>query len=62
MSGKSGTIKESYNDRIFLTLIYIFLIAMLIVVLYPLVYIVSASFSSPEAVTSGQVWLWPVDF
>lgn len=31
-------------------------------VIYPLIYIVSASFSSPFAVTTGQVWLWPVDF
>jgi multiple sugar transport system permease protein/putative aldouronate transport system permease protein len=29
-------------------------------VLYPLIYIVSASFSDPVAVTSGRVWLWPV--
>lgn len=33
-----------------------------VVVLYPLVYILSASFSSPLAVTSGRVVLWPVDF
>lgn len=62
MSSKSGVIKESYNDRVFLTLIYLFLGILMIVILYPLVYIVSASISSPEAVTSGQVWLWPVDF
>ncbi len=30
-------------------------------VLYPLVYILSASFSSSDAVISGKVWLWPVD-
>ncbi|TBL78357.1 carbohydrate ABC transporter permease [Paenibacillus thalictri] len=29
--------------------------------MYPLVYIVSASFSSSDAVISGKVWLWPVD-
>jgi len=27
-----------------------------------LVYIISSSFSSPLAVSSGRVWLWPVDF
>jgi len=30
-------------------------------VLYPCIFIVSASFSSTEAVVSGRVWLWPVD-
>lgn len=30
-------------------------------VLYPLIYVLSASFSSPDAITSGQMWLWPVD-
>ena len=29
-------------------------------VLYPIVYIVSASFSDSQAVVSGEVWLWPV--
>ncbi len=32
-----------------------------IVILYPLIYVFSASFSSPHAVVSGQVWLWPVE-
>jgi len=34
---------------------------LLVAVLYPLVYIASASISSARAVTSGEVWLWPVD-
>jgi putative aldouronate transport system permease protein len=33
----------------------------LIVVLYPLIYIASSSISDPLAVASGRVWLWPVD-
>ena len=35
---------------------------MLILVAYPLIYVLSASFSNPQAVSSGKVWLWPVDF
>ena len=42
--------------------VYVFLIAVLFVVLYPMIYIVSASFSNPLAVTAGKVWLYPVDF
>jgi putative aldouronate transport system permease protein len=57
----NNKIKESFTDRLFLTCVYIFLTLILIVVLYPLIYIVSASISSPAAVTSGKVWLWPVD-
>ena len=34
----------------------------MLAVLYPLVYILSASFSSAEAITSGRMWLYPVDF
>ena len=55
-------IRESFGDRIFLTIVYVFLFVVLLVVLYPLVFVVSSSFSSPVAVSSGRVWLWPVDF
>ncbi|MEK3890099.1 carbohydrate ABC transporter permease [Bacillus sp. FSL K6-3431] len=54
-------IKESMGDRFFVGAIYVLLILVLIAVLYPLIYIVSASFSNPSAVTSGRVWLLPID-
>jgi putative aldouronate transport system permease protein len=60
-SRRSRRIKESFGDRIFLLFVYVVLTVVLLCVLYPLVYIVSASFSSPLAVSSGKVWLWPVD-
>jgi putative aldouronate transport system permease protein len=34
--------------------------AMVVIVLYPLVYIVSASISDPVLVNSGQMWLYPL--
>lgn len=34
----------------------------LIIVLYPLIFVVSASFSNPEKVINGEMWLFPVDF
>ncbi|XEC93750.1 carbohydrate ABC transporter permease [Paenibacillus tarimensis] len=55
-------IKESVADRTFLFGIYVFLVTVLIAVLYPLIYILSSSFSSPSAVVGGKVWLLPVDF
>lgn len=55
-------IRESVGDRIFLAGVYLFLSIILLTVLYPLLYVVSSSFSSPLAVSSGRVWLLPVDF
>jgi putative aldouronate transport system permease protein len=54
-------IKETGYDRLFTVINYLFAGFMLLVVLYPLVYVLSASFSSPEALASGKVWLLPVD-
>lgn len=56
------SIRESVTDKFFLGIVYIFLSLVLILILFPLLHILSASFSSPSAVTSGKVWLWPVDF
>lgn len=56
------SIKESPGDRMLLAVIYACLTIGMLVVLYPLIYILSASFSSPFAVVSGKVWLYPVDF
>ncbi|MDQ0226159.1 sugar ABC transporter permease [Bacillus sp. 7586-K] len=61
MLGQKNKIKESFTDRLFLAGVYIFLTIVLVIVLYPLIYIISASISSPGAVSSGKVWLWPVD-
>lgn len=55
-----SVIKDSVGDRILLILFYIFLGFAGLVVLLPLVYIISASFSDPQAVVSNEVWLWPV--
>jgi multiple sugar transport system permease protein/putative aldouronate transport system permease protein len=61
-AARSGrTIRDTRGDRIFSAANYAVLTVYLLVVLYPLVYIVSASFSSPAAVTSGLVRLWPVE-
>lgn len=54
-------IRESAGDRIFVFTIYVILSLVLAAVLYPLIYIASSSISSPSAVVSGKVWLWPVD-
>ncbi|MBA2940824.1 carbohydrate ABC transporter permease [Paenibacillus sp. CGMCC 1.16610] len=62
MNTVKTTIRESAGDKIFVICLYVILSLLLVIVLYPLIYIVSSSFSSPAAVTSGRVWLWPVEF
>jgi putative aldouronate transport system permease protein len=49
-------------DRVFVPCVYLLLFVFLLVVLLPLLYILASSFSSPEAVSSGRVLLWPQDF
>lgn len=50
----------SLGDKIFTIIIYVVLSLVLIIILYPLLYVISASFSDPQAVVSGEVLLLPV--
>ncbi|WP_339324867.1 carbohydrate ABC transporter permease [Paenibacillus sp. FSL W8-0194] len=59
---KGTAIRESKGDRLFVAFVYLFLTLILVIVAVPLIYILSSSVSSPQAVTSGKVWLFPVDF
>ena len=52
----------SRDDKIFYVVITFVLTVIFILVLYPMLYVLSASFSSGTAVSSGKVFLWPVDF
>jgi len=49
------------SDKTFNVLNKTFLIIIVGLILYPLVFVVSASISDPTAVSSGKMWLWPVD-
>lgn len=55
-------IRETVGDRVFLVGVYLFLTLIFVLVFYPLIYVFSSSLSSPLAVSSGRVWLWPVEF
>jgi putative aldouronate transport system permease protein len=50
------------EDMAFSFMVYVLLTFVLIIIAFPLIYLVSASLSSPQAVISGRVWLLPVDF
>ncbi|MFC5449243.1 carbohydrate ABC transporter permease [Paenibacillus aestuarii] len=58
---RPARIQENMIDRFYLCGVYLFLTVCLIIVAYPLIYIVSSSFSSSSAVISGKVWLLPVE-
>lgn len=52
--------KYSSGDKVFTIFLHIFLLLALLIVLLPLMYVVSASFSDPQAVIRNEVWLFPV--
>lgn len=53
------TYRNSRTDRVFDILVYVLLIVAGLIVLYPLYFMVIASFSDPVYTNSGQVILWP---
>ena len=54
-------VQLSRTDKIYYFVVYALIIVMTLAVLYPLVYVVSASFSSGRAVSSGKVVFFPVE-
>lgn len=55
----AAVIKESKTDRLFLICNYLYVTIAFVLVLYPVVYILSASISTPSYVNSGEMWLLP---
>lgn len=53
--------KKLTQDRVVYFINYVMLAVFLIIVLYPLIYIISCSFSSGDALMSGKVKLFPVE-
>ncbi|MGW7160696.1 carbohydrate ABC transporter permease [Paenibacillus taichungensis] len=50
---------ESRGDRIFNIVNHFLLIIITLIVIYPLVFVLSASFSDLQAVLRGEMFLWP---
>ena len=57
---RDNKIKLSSADRIFVSINTLFLIIIMLIVAYPLLIIISSSFSDPQAVIAGEVLLLPV--
>lgn len=50
----------STGDKVFEIVNFTLLTLIMVIILYPVLYIVAASFSDPQAVISGQVFIFPV--
>lgn len=59
---KKNDIQKTTADKVFLLINKFFLLVIFVVTLYPLVFVISASVSNPEAVSTGKMLLWPVGF
>jgi len=55
-------IKLSFEDKIFTIINYLCLTFVLIIVGYPLLYVLSASFTDPKAIEAGKIIILPIDF
>jgi multiple sugar transport system permease protein/putative aldouronate transport system permease protein len=53
--------KLARGDMVYYFIAYTVVVFLVLIVLYPMVYIVSASFSAAGAVNAGRVWLFPVN-
>mgnify|MGYP001066340800 CR=1 FL=1 len=59
---KSSIIGYSAGDKIFNLCNMIIISLFVVIVLYPLYWVLIASISEPQAVNNGQVLLWPIGF
>lgn len=58
---KNNKIKRSVSDKTFNTVLLVIVTIYLLIVSYPIIYVIACSFSSGPALTAGRVFLWPVD-
>lgn len=54
--------KRTWDDHILYGLSNFILVFALIIVAYPILYVVACSFSTGSAINRGEVWVWPVGF
>jgi putative aldouronate transport system permease protein len=52
-------VRLSYGDRIFNFFNYAICALITVSIVYPLYFVVIASFSDPDLINQGKVWLWP---
>lgn len=57
---KKNRIRESKSDYVYYVICGFILFLLAVIIIYPLYYIVIASISDPDAVLTGEAWLYPV--
>lgn len=57
----STKIVDSFGDRVLNLITNIILILIVLIIGYPLLYVISCSFTKTDALSAGMVVLWPVD-
>ena len=58
---KDHKVKDTLGDRILNAITAALLILVILIVIYPIMFIISASFSSSRALEAGKVFMWPVE-
>lgn len=51
----------SLSDKTFDIVNKLLVLLIVVIIVYPLIFVLSASISDPTAVSAGRMWLWPVD-
>ena len=59
---KSSFRKQCMSDKVFDVVNVTLMVVLAAIFLWPLIFVLSASFSDPAAVTLGKVWLFPKGF
>ena len=54
--------KKTWSEKLFTFFIYVMAIALMLVIVYPLWFVIIASFSNPADVANGNVWFWPKEW
>lgn len=60
-ASSAGVIRETRRDQVFLAVLLVISAVILVIELYPLIFVVSASFSDSDAISLGRVYLLPVN-
>lgn len=53
--------RRQLSDKAFDRINTILVLIITLIIIYPLIFVISASISDPHAVNTGKMWLWPVD-
>lgn len=61
MKTRTSITNGALSERVFDLIVILIAMMVIVITLYPLVYVVSASFSSPLSITRGEVLLFPKD-